>query len=639
MGQPIVILYLERRLMPPWIQRFRFEPRKKREINYLYFISLTLFLCGLIVALFSGKGKSLIGPPLYFLVHALGQVLLEVCLFMALALLLKRWAPRWVFFLFLALSFIALLLHYTHFVLVRLMDASLRYLFQFLFGSGIDHLIAAFQALNMNPTIIALIAVALFLLPLVGPTFYWLTQQIVRLKPFRLSFFQIGTVFCSIFAFLLLFDLAAYSFVPTHFYAKYEKTLPLGTTFLTPDPKALPLQAPLPQVPEEETLFHSLAPLPSLEKKPNLFFFVIETLRKDFVTRETAPHLLQFAQTSFAPAASFSNANSTHLSWFALFHAQYPFHWTNVRDEWEKGSIPLRALKELGYQVHIYSSADLHFYQMDQILFGKNRNLIDSLTEYASHKDLKPCERDLRILSSFEKKMQEHPLQEGNAFFFFLDSTHSEYSFPEDFPLAFEPIVKEISYLTLHAQKEELEYLKNRYRNAIRYVDHLMGRFFQTLQKYQLFDSSIIAIAADHGEEFFEEGALFHGTHLNAYQTHVPIYLKFPPSPWTPATDEIQHIDLFPSILHYLTGSAPTCFAGQSIFLPRSWPYHLTVTQNGGDTPYEFCLEKDGVRLHVRFADPEKIYQATQVELIQGSFSLEEEPPPFIQALIPLTKR
>jgi hypothetical protein len=592
---------------------------QKREVNYLYFSFFLLFLTGMIVAFYRELpfGKA----PLFFLLYAIGQAFLEVSIFVLIAYVLKRWTPLWIQLLFIGASFFFLLLHYTNFIMLRLVDSSVTFVFKFLFGGGIAHLIAGFQSLNMNGTMIAMIFAALIGIPLAGLGFFWLLQRLEGRKPLHLSLNQIGVTVCILGATLLLLDIAAHPFLNRRTYAKYQKTLPLGTTFLSPTPAHISLSSPLPPYRnEDECLKH--IPEITVRRLPNIYFFVIETLRKDFL--DAAPNLTQFGEKNIHFKSSFANANATQLSWFALFHADVPFHWTSIRDNWKGGSIPLRMLKKLGYKIHVYSSSDLEYFGMDKLLFGQNREIADSIEDYTSLRSIQPCDRDALAFKSLEKNLET----KGQVHLIFLDSTHSEYSFPKDFPLKYLPISKEIDYLTIGPKSPELEHIKNRYRNAIQYIDSLIGNFFIQLKQRGLFDDAIISITGDHGEEFFEEGALFHGTHLNSYQTSVPIFLKVPSVDWTAQTEQATHIDLFPSILHYLTKQShfPALFSGQSIFTPHSTPYRVAVHQNGTHPPDEFSFETETFRLRARVKEPSKL------EIIELQGSLETD------TLLPLLK-
>lgn len=607
-----------------WLKKIFIWSFAKIEINYIYFSLFLLFISFLsLLQLLSFDGP-LFGLPLFFFLYGALQALLIVWVFICLAYVLRRWAPRWLFLIFVSLSFIFLLLYFTRFQLSRIMDASILYFFKFFFGCDLDHFFAAFQALNLNPTMIAITFFSILFVPFVGILLYLVTHKLSRRWPWGVSFSQIVMVFGILGSVLFILDMVAVPYLNRHLYSRFQKKLPLGTTFLTPAPNCLELNAPLLPPREEKVVVKSL-PLLSANKKPNIYFFVIETLRGDFVTDSIAPHLTAFGKENLSFSEGYSNANSTHLSWFALFHANFPYNWAEVRRKWKKGSAMLQLFKRIGYKIKVFTSAELRYYNMDRVLFGENRYLVDEIVD-SSKLGVQTWQRDLATLQEFEKSLSSSEDHEGHLFLFFLDTTHSEYSFPETMA-PFQPIVKQIDYLALNPK--ELEPIKNRYRNAVHYVDHLIGNFLTFLKEKDLYSEAIIAITGDHGEEFLEEGAFFHGTHLNEAQLKVPIFLKIPKPI---ATSQATHIELFPTILHYITGSNEfsPLFDGKSLYLEKKWPYRLSVLQNGPDTPCEFSIEKQNFKLHLRFLDTRDIYHQTKLEILEkttcdvSSFSQEE---------------
>ncbi len=575
----------------------------KYETNYLYFSFFLLFLGLLTFLHYMTCEPSFSGISLFFALYAICQAFLEVSILVLISYFLKRWAPRWVSLLFICALFLFLILHFVDFIMARTMDTSVSYALGFLFGSGTGHLMTGIKSMNLNLTTMLIIVGLLLSIPLIGIGFYFLTLRITKLKPLNLSLKQIAITIGMVGTTLLSLELIAHPFLTRVTYDKYKKNLPLGITFISPVPKYIFLSKPLTIFPEEDEAL-KLLPSVTLTRLPNIYLFVIETLRKDFLDI-AAPNLTAFGKENIQFPNSFSNANATNLSWFSIFHSNLPFHWTDARDLWKGGSLPLQFLKKMGYKTFVYSSADLNYYEMDKILFGKSRELVDKIEEYASDSTLAPCDRDALCIKSIQKDLAK----EGHIYLIFLDSPHSEYSFPANFPLRFVPTAKEIDYVTIHSKSPELESIKNRYRNSVAYVDDLMGQFFTMLKGENLFDDAIIAITGDHGEEFFEEGALFHGTHLNQYQTSVPILLKFPSKHWVPKTKHATHIDLFPSILHYLTqkNDFSSLFHGSSIFSPNRHASHVAVLRNGEEKPSEFLIRKKDFSLRARFVDPSKL--------------------------------
>lgn len=541
--------------------------------------------------------------PLFFSLFGISQALLEVSLLLFISFFLQKWAPKWLFSLFIIASFVLLLVHFTQITVARVMDTGIGYILSFFFGSGLTHTIVGFQALNLNWIMVLFIFIATLTIPLLGLLFYNKTSKFSLTLTLR----QITTATLFALISFCALDFAAYSTYSHEEHCRYKKPLPFGTTLFAKADTLHPLQKRL-SLPKTEP---EQLPKAVLEKKPNLYFFIIETFRKDFLT--AAPNLTAFGKSEIDFASSHSNANSTCLSWFSLFYGDLPFEWAHRRDHWKEGAVPLRYLKSLGYKIHAYSSADLRYFHMDEVLFGENAKLLDYVEEYASNRAIEPWERDALAFSALKRDLQP----DGHVYLIFLDGTHSEYSFPKNAPLRFTPIIDHIDYLTIGPTSPQMEGLKNRYRNAIAQIDDQFGSFFDTLKKQNLYETALIIITGDHGEEFFEEGALFHGTHLNHYQTSVPLLLK---APLSVKTDHCTHIDIFPSLLHALTKEdlfSPLC-DGKSVFSEHHKPPRIAALPNGANTPNSFSLESSNTSLRAKVIDP------THLEVQEGSIDEAE---------------
>jgi len=74
--------------------------------------------------------------------------------------------------------------------------------------------------------------------------------------------------------------------------------------------------------------------------------------------------------------------------------------------------------------------------------------------------------------------------------------------------------------------KERAELYRRLYDGEIVYLDRHLGRLFDGLRDQGLYEGSIIALTADHGEEFFEHGGWWHGQTLFEEQIHIPLIVK-----------------------------------------------------------------------------------------------------------------
>jgi arylsulfatase A-like enzyme/uncharacterized membrane protein YbhN (UPF0104 family) len=65
------------------------------------------------------------------------------------------------------------------------------------------------------------------------------------------------------------------------------------------------------------------------------------------------------------------------------------------------------------------------------------------------------------------------------------------------------------------------------YRGEIQYLDGQFAKLLAKIRELGLWDDTLIALVADHGEEFYEHGGFWHGTTLYDEQIHVPVLFKW----------------------------------------------------------------------------------------------------------------
>jgi len=156
--------------------------------------------------------------------------------------------------------------------------------------------------------------------------------------------------------------------------------------------------------------------------------------------------------------------------------------------------------------------------------------------------------------------------------------------------------------------------MKSRYNNAVNYVDHLFGTFFASLPNKE---EAIVMVTGDHGEEFLEHGNLFHNSHLSHEQMHVPLYFKFGRQQRAiPSRAIVSQMDIFPSLIDYLSGSPPAFLEGRSIFQKPTWPFAVTARFNASNTPCEFSIHNGSNKLILQFTDKDNSLASTQLRVL-----------------------
>ena len=131
-----------------------------------------------------------------------------------------------------------------------------------------------------------------------------------------------------------------------------------------------------------------------------------------------------------------------------------------------------------------------------------------------------------------------------------------------------------------HDPYDPPEPFKTRYRASpydgeIAYTDFAVGKLLAVLHADGLYDSTVVAVAADHGEAFGEHGEQTHGLFLYDETIHVPLLLKSAgKKPGHARVDaRVGLVDLAPTILQSVGITPPTAMQGTSLLkLAKSDP-------------------------------------------------------------------
>lgn len=104
------------------------------------------------------------------------------------------------------------------------------------------------------------------------------------------------------------------------------------------------------------------------------------------------------------------------------------------------------------------------------------------------------------------------------------------------------------------------------YDGEIAYTDAMVSKLFVTLRERGLFDSTLVAVMADHGEAFGEHGENHHGIFLYDETIHVPLLIKLPGQRSTKnVASRVGLVDLMPTALQVAHLPVPSSIQGQSL--------------------------------------------------------------------------
>ena len=102
------------------------------------------------------------------------------------------------------------------------------------------------------------------------------------------------------------------------------------------------------------------------------------------------------------------------------------------------------------------------------------------------------------------------------------------------------------------------------YDAGVYWADKQIARLAETLKRFQRWDDTVFVVTADHGEEFLEHGARYHGPeNLPEHLIHVPLLIHAPGEKPGSISNPFSHIHLAPTLLEALQVAVPGSFQGQ----------------------------------------------------------------------------
>jgi HEAT repeat protein len=101
------------------------------------------------------------------------------------------------------------------------------------------------------------------------------------------------------------------------------------------------------------------------------------------------------------------------------------------------------------------------------------------------------------------------------------------------------------------------------YDSEVAFTDRSVGRLIAALA--QLDRPTVLAITADHGEEFKEHGGIYHGSTLYEEQIRVPLILAAPGLRPRVVADPVELIDVAPTLLRLVGVEPPPSMRGRDL--------------------------------------------------------------------------
>jgi arylsulfatase A-like enzyme len=126
----------------------------------------------------------------------------------------------------------------------------------------------------------------------------------------------------------------------------------------------------------------------------------------------------------------------------------------------------------------------------------------------------------------------------------------------------------------------DVDHFVDLYDAALNDADEMVGRLLATLRETGELDQTIVVVLSDHGEEFFDHGALSHGRTLYDEMLRVPLIVRVPGAPPSEIRAAVSLVDVMPTLLDACGLDSRQPVDGRSLL-----PWILGAKPGGSDPP------------------------------------------------------
>jgi membrane-anchored protein YejM (alkaline phosphatase superfamily) len=297
------------------------------------------------------------------------------------------------------------------------------------------------------------------------------------------------------------------------------------------------------------SLHYPLNPIKIRKNKKRFHIFIIafDAVRYDYIDKTVTPNLIKFNEDAIKLSNHYSGGNSTRFGIFSFIYGLNSTYWFSFLHAYQK-PVLFDVLKKLDYDISVFSSTNTNWPEFRKTCY------IDIQDKVFDGFKGSPWQKDRKNINAFIQYINKSDKTKPFFSFIFLDAPHG-YSFPKKANIF--GAKKDLNYLSVKPQSEELNNTIAMYKNALHYDDALFARFIRTLKNNHLYEDSLIIFTSDHGQEFYDYGFFGHNTAFSPAQVHVPMLIKLPAfMQKNTLKKEISkltsHQDIIPSILKLL---------------------------------------------------------------------------------------
>lgn len=292
-------------------------------------------------------------------------------------------------------------------------------------------------------------------------------------------------------------------------------------------------------------LLYPLAPLQVQphEEKMNLLLIVLSGLRQDMLNNINMPNLQRLSEQYQRFDNHVAGDNETETSLFSLFYG-LPAQYADDVIADKRPPLLIDELQRQEYRIKAFTTDGLNQPIYQHAIFSGIR-----------HKQQIGASRNDEATLNSWLAWQQKQIPGSPWFSYVALSGPNSLALPADFQGPYQPELKQLNPFG-SIPPEQRPLLINRYKNAVFYLDQLLGDYFTQLASRQVLDHTLVVITSDHGFELGESGASHWGAggNYSNVQMKVPFIMAWPGHAIAHTDILSSHQDLVPTLLPELLG-------------------------------------------------------------------------------------
>ncbi len=275
-------------------------------------------------------------------------------------------------------------------------------------------------------------------------------------------------------------------------------------------------------------------------KGKNIVLIVLESARFDLLNKKidnqyVTPNIRKFAATGTSIECAYTHTGYTTSSIKAIFNR-------TIVNGFQQNTLA-QLLNESGYNKSFFSAQDESFGNVaaevgmldgNSLYFDARVAIEDRLFRSKEAGSLRLSEE--RVINELQANIGSLDFNAPQFIYINIQAAHFWYSHPKMRKIFVSDFIPR-SDITI----ENKEWLDKTYWNAIANADWAVGEIISLLKSRGVYDNTVVAIVADHGESLFDDETLGHGHAVNEIQTKIPFIIN---NPRIKATQAIGQTDI-----------------------------------------------------------------------------------------------